>query len=114
VNVLPGAKGLDKCHELAFVIRRSASANDSPCVCLLHGGVERVAVPQIERIDRLHIVVAVKQKVGGAVLWPCMGHDHRMARCRAFFCRNAKALQVSHQPVSGILTILLERRIGRD
>ncbi len=57
----PCAAGLKKRHQLAFVIRRSAPADHSPLAVVSHLRIKRVTVPQGQRIDRLHVIMAVKQ-----------------------------------------------------
>ena len=59
---LEGAASLDKGHGLAFVVASAAGDDDfSSAVEGLDARLERRRLPQIERIDRLHIVMAVEQ-----------------------------------------------------
>ena len=67
---LEGAAGLDEGHGLAFVVAGPARDDDlAPAGKRLDARLERRRLPQIERIDRLHVVMAVKQhaRAGGAV-----------------------------------------------
>ena len=60
---LPGAAGLDEDHDLALVVRGAARPDGLGAVGAgLDEGRERVVVPQLERIDRLDVVVAVEQR----------------------------------------------------
>ena len=59
---LEGAAGLDEGHHLAFVVAGAARDDDLAAVGQRRDARrERRRVPQIERIDRLHVVVAVEQ-----------------------------------------------------
>ena len=59
---LEGAAGLDEGHGLAFVVAGAARDDDlAPAVERLDARLERRRLPQIERIDRLHVVMAVEQ-----------------------------------------------------
>ena len=49
--------GLDVREDLALVVRRAAPVQ----VIAAHFGLERVGLPQAERIDGLHIIVAIHQ-----------------------------------------------------
>ena len=82
-----------------------------------HDGFERRAVPEIQRIDRLHIIVPVEQHMrprfsvslaiafrndrGMALGWPHLGFE-------------AEAGDVLGQMIGGRLAILREGGIGRD
>ena len=61
---LPGPAGLDEGHDLALVVR-GAAARGSTLRAVRPGldeRLERVVVPQLERVDRLDVVVAVEQR----------------------------------------------------
>ena len=59
---LEGAASLDEGHGLAFVVAGAARDDDLPAaVERLDARLERRRLPQIERIDRLHVVMAVEQ-----------------------------------------------------
>ena len=59
---LPGAAGLDEGHQLALVV--GGAAADQHLRAVRAGDdlrVERIVLPELERVDRLHVVVAVEQ-----------------------------------------------------
>ena len=59
---LEGAAGLDEGHGLAFVVAGAARDDDfAPAVERFDARLERRRLPQIERVDRLHVVMAVEQ-----------------------------------------------------
>ena len=61
-DLLPGAARLDEGHQLALVVLGAARDDDlSPVGVIGHDGLEWRTVPEIERIDRLHVVMAVEQ-----------------------------------------------------
>ena len=67
-HALPGPDGFQEGHELAFVVLRAAS-DDHLAVGLVGGDawLERRRFPLLERVRRLHVVVAVEQHVRAAV-----------------------------------------------
>ncbi len=70
-DLLPGTAGLDEGHQLALVVLGAARDDDlSPVGVIGDDGFEGRAVPEIERIDRLHIVVTVEQHVRSPSLLP--------------------------------------------
>ena len=112
VDCFPGAAGFDKGHQLAFVIGGSAAADDLALGRVFQCRVERVAVPQVERIDRLDVVVAVKQKMRRAVA--DVADNHRVAGCFVGLGGNTQCGQVVDQPVGGFLAIVGIGWIGRN
>ena len=78
-ELLPGARGLEEGHELALVVRapRATIAGRST---RRRWRVERRPFPQLERVDRLHVVVAVEEDVRARPLRAALGvaHHHRM------------------------------------
>src|SRR5580704_9181798 len=59
---LEGAAGLDEGHGLAFVVAGTARHDDfAPPREGLHPWLERRRLPQIEWVDRLHVIMAVEQ-----------------------------------------------------
>ena len=59
---LEGAASLDEGHGLAFVVASAARDDDfAAAVERLDARLERRRLPQIERIDRLHVIMAVEQ-----------------------------------------------------
>ena len=66
---LPGAAGLHEGHQLAFVV--AGPARDDRLASVRQGGDARLEgrrLPQIERIDRLHVVMAVEQHAAARAL----------------------------------------------
>ncbi len=63
-HLLPGARRLQEGHQLALVVLRAAR-HDHLAVGLVVGDarLERRRLPQLQRIGRLHVVVAVEQHV---------------------------------------------------
>lgn len=111
---LPGAAGLDKGHELAFVVGGAAASDDLRAIGhRLDRRVKGIAIPELERIDRLHIVMTVEQRRGAGHV-AVMRHDHRVPRCRAHRGVEANALEVGHVPFGIGHTFGLVNRIGRN
>ncbi len=78
-----------------------------------HHRFERRPVPEIERIDRLHVIVSVEQhaRTGVAV---ALGDDRRMAGGRPHVGGKPERSDVFRQMVGGLLAIAGEGGIGRD
>jgi hypothetical protein len=67
----PGAAGLDEGHELALVVRRAPPADHAALRPVLERGVEGVAVPERQRVHRLHVVMPVEQEMRPpSPIWP--------------------------------------------
>ncbi len=76
---------------------------------------ERIGLPEVERIDRLHVIMAIDQhtrRVGARGLG--LGDDHRMALGRPRRRLETEALQLRHQPVGGAGAIGRVGGIGGD
>ena len=71
MHLLPGAAGLDEGHQLALVVGRAAAGDHLVARSdLLDRRRERIVFPQLDRIDRLHVVMAIEQhmrRAGGPV-----------------------------------------------
>ena len=80
-GAVPGAQGFQEHHRLALVVHRAAGDEALAARAIDVLRVERIAVPEGHRIDRLHVVVAVEQDVRPIVVRrPAqMGNDHGMA-----------------------------------
>ena len=65
-GLLPGAQRLDEHHRLALVVHRAARDEALAVRAIDQLRLERRAVPEIQRIDRLHVVMAVEQHVRSA------------------------------------------------
>ncbi len=112
VHRLPRPAGLDEGHQLALVVAGAAAADHLALRPVLHLGVERIAIPQRQRIDRLHVVMAVEQQMRAFAL--DMADHHRMAGGGPLRGRDPQRGQVGDQRVGGAVAIGLERRVGRD
>ncbi len=108
----PGAHRLDEGHELALVVGRAAGADHRAGLGLFQLRFEGGAVPQLQRVDRLDVIMAVEQQVRRA--FAPMGDHHRMAGGRAFGGVEPDCLEVVHQPVGGGVAIALVGGVGRD
>ncbi len=110
----PGPAGLHEGQHLALVVGGPPRADHLPAIGQgRHLGLEGRRLPQIERIDRLHVVMAVEQHMGlGLAL---RVPDHR--RMPAGFAQgrvDAEALELIHQPLPGLAAIVLVGGIGGD
>ena len=112
VHGFPGAAGLHEGHELALVVGGAATADDLAFGRVLDGGGERVVIPQIERVDGLHVVMAIEHDMGARVAG--VAHDHRMAGCGAFGGVKTNGFEIVHQPVGGGVTVSLVGGISGD
>jgi hypothetical protein len=108
----PGAHRLDEGHELALVVGGAAAADHLALGRLLDRGLEGRAVPQLERVDGLDVVMAIKQEVRAA--FATVRHHHRVAGRRALRGVEANGFQILHQPRGGGVAIGLVGGIGRD
>ena len=117
---LPGAAGLDEGHQLPLVVLGAARDDDLAAVGMVgHDRLERRTVPQVQRIDRLHIVMAVEQHVrptaGAAIgIAVVLGDDRRMPRRRPHLRREAERRDVLGQMIGGRLAVAGKGGIGRD
>ena len=107
-----GPARLYKRHQLPLVIRRTAAANDLALGCIFDRRLKRRAVPKLNGINGLHIVMAVKQQVRARPVG--MGDNHRMTGRVAALGAKADAVQIRHQPIRRIATGILVGRVGRD
>ena len=111
---LEGAAGLDEGHGLAFVVAGAAGDDDfAATIERLDARLERRRLPQIERIDRLHVVMAIEQHarraaVGFAVA--AFADDDRVAFGRPHAGLEAEPAQVGGDIFGRGAAV---RRIGR-
>src|SRR5215510_13311594 len=111
------ATRLDEGHHLAFVVAGPARHDDLAAV-----GQRRDArgkwrrLPKVERIDGLHVVMAIKEDARGFAVGPLtpLAHHDRMTVGRTDAGFKADAGQVLGHVFGGGLTLLLVGRIGRD
>jgi hypothetical protein len=112
----PGAAGLDKGHELALVVLRTARDDDPAPVGM--GGdrrLERRVPPQLQRISRLHVVVAVEQDMRPpAAVAAMLADDGRMPLGRPYLGRKAEARKISSEVIGGLPAIGRVSGVGRD
>ena len=109
---LEGAAGLDEGHGLAFVVAGAARDDDlAPAGQRFDARLERRGLPLVQRIDRLHVVMAVKQhaRAGNAVGF---ADHHRMALGRAHVGGKADAAQVGGDVLGGGAALFLVGRVG--
>ena len=99
---LAGPAGLDEGHHLALVVAGAAGADDlAPVRQRRHPRLERRRLPQLERIDRLHVVVTVEQHVRRAVGLRRVGEHDRMAGRVAHLGLETHGLEIAFQPFGG-------------
>jgi hypothetical protein len=78
-------------------------------------GFERRPMPEIERIDRLHIVMTVEQHVRSAILAAVgFGNDGGMARGRPDLGGKAECRDVLGEMIGGFLAVGGKGRLGGD
>ena len=112
-----GATRLDEGHHLAFVVAGAARHDRLAAVRQRRDARrERRRLPQVERIDRLHVVVAVEQHarrlaMAGAVA--LADHD-RMPPGRPHAGVEADAAQVLGDELGRGLALVLVGHVGRD
>ena len=115
-----GAAGLDEGHQLSLVVGRPARHQDLAVRPVLELGLERSALPEVERVGGLHVVMAVEQDARAAIprvfrrLRSAMGHDHGLSRRVAARGVEAKPAQVIDQPVGGAHAVVGIGGVGRD
>lgn len=115
---LPGARRLEKGHQLTLVVLRAARDDNFAVAFLIRNArLKRRRLPQVQRIGRLHIVVAVEQHVRH-VLRPdlsVMRDDHRVAGgFHDLRLGKTNCLQFALAPFGSGLAVRLEGWIGRD
>ncbi len=82
-----------------------------------HGRLERRPVPQVQRIDRLHVVVPVEQHMrppAGTAIRTHPGDDGRMTGGRPHLRGEAKRCDILRQMIGGGLAVAGKGRIGRN
>ena len=108
---------LDEGHHLAFVVAGAARHDDLAAVRQRRDARrERRRLPQVERIDRLHVVVAVEQNARSLAVacapplpttigWPAVGRT---------LVSKPMPVEILGHEVGGRLALILVGRIGRD
>src|SRR4051794_19132079 len=111
---LPGAAGFDEGHDLALVVLGAARHDDLATIGMVgHNRLEWRTVPELERIDGLHIIVAVEQHMRTAAR-DALADDRGMAGGWPHFSGNAEARDVPGKMLGRRLAIGREGRIGGD
>ena len=111
--VAQGAAGLDKSHHLALVVRRAARHDAPPRRRVGKARLERLGLPQVERVRRLHVVMAIEQHMRRAgARGAGMSDDHGVARRRAHGRCKAKSRQLIANPLRGALALRLVGGVG--
>ena len=90
----PGFDALDVREHLAFVVGRAAGVD----VAVADGRLERRADPFVERLGRLHVVVAVDQGDRFAGHRRRLGVDQRVAGRGDQFGRQAQICRIAWRP----------------
>ena len=82
----PSPTRFHKCHQLALIVASPTRADYFPFFSLFNCRIKRIPVPQVQRINRLHIVVTIEKQMGFVfALWRRdMSYHHRMPRGVAF------------------------------
>jgi hypothetical protein len=110
---LPGAAGLDEGQHLALVVGRAARHDDLAPIPLDNLRIEGIGLPEIERIDRLHVIMGVEQHMR-AGLCGAMGDNHRMAGRGAGRGIKAQSGQLAGYPFGRLAAFGGIGRVGRD
>jgi hypothetical protein len=111
---LEGAAGLDEGHRLAFVVAGAARDNDLAAAGQrFDARFERRRLPLVQRIDRLDVIMAIKQhaRPGSAVRF---ADHHRMALGWADIGGKTDAAQVGGDVLGGGPALFLVGRVGGD
>ena len=104
--------GLDEGHGLAFVVAGAARHDDlAPVRQRFDARLERRGLPEVERIDRLHVVMAIEQHT-----WPLgavgFAHHHRVALGRTDGGLKADRFEVGGHMLGGGAALRRESRVG--
>ena len=112
----PGAQRFQEHHRLALVVDRAARDEALAVRTVDQLRLERRAVPQLQRIDRLHVVVPVEQHVRPLVVGRAgkMPDDHGMPGGRTNRGFEAQAGQLIAPPLGRLLAIRCVRRLRAD
>ena len=107
--------GLEKGHQLAFVVGGAASHDLLAVGPGFELRFERRTAPKVQRVDRLHVIVAIKQNVGGVpAVRVHMADDHRPPLRRMLGGLESEAAKFTDKPVRRPLAIRKMGGHGRD
>ena len=113
---LPGAHCLDEHHRLTLVVHRPARDETLAERAIDELWLERRALPEFQRIDRLHVVVAVEQHVRALITGgtgQVRDHD-RMPGGGSHLGAETKVGKLVANPLRGVHAVLLVVRLGTD
>src|SRR5207248_9211184 len=109
----PRPAGLDDVHQLAFVVAGAARHDGFTAAPeILDARLERRGLPQIERIDRLDVVMSVEQRARTAAVAVFPDHD-RMPGGRANADVEAERAEILGEMLRRLPALVPIRRIGR-
>ena len=115
MHLLPGAACLDEGHQLSLVVGRAAARDHLAAgLDLLDRRRERIGFPELDRIDRLHVIVTVKQHMRRAGRSVMMRHHHRMSGRIAHAGVEADQLELGDQPFGTLAAVGGIGGIGGD
>ncbi len=109
-DLLISPKRFDKGHQLPFVIRSPSRADLRALRTFGDMRVERIVVPEVKRINRLHVIVAVEQHVRAITI--VMRHNHRMARRVAHARIEPDGSEIRTQPFRRLAAFVLVGAVG--
>lgn len=116
-NLFPGPCRLEEGHQLTLVVFGAPSDDHVAVARLIRDArLERRRLPEIKRIRRLYVIMAVEQDVRHIriTIEPIMGHDHRMAACRHNLGLGEPDVSKRRRaPFRGFDATGLIRRVGR-
>ena len=106
---VPGAQRFQEHHRLALVVHRAARDEALAVRAVDELRLERRAVPELQRIDRLHVVVAVEQDVRpGVAAGPAGGRPRRDGpRSGGPSARETEPSELVAPPLRGALAVRL-------
>ena len=110
----PGAESFDEGHHLALVVHSPAGDDAFATLCLDDLWFERIAIPELIGIGRLHIVMAVIEQVRRAFRALEMTHDHRMLLGVTHGGIEADLGELRGHPFGGSADIRRIFRVGTD
>ena len=115
-DVLERAARLDEGHRLTLIVAGAARDDDLAAVRQgIDARLERRRFPEVERIDRLHVIMPVKQHVWGLGRTALdLADNHRMPVGRAHLGGETDAPQIGRDVLGRLPAVVLVGGIGRD
>ena len=112
---LPGAERFEEGHHLPLVVHRPARDHALAMRAVHDGGLEGRALPKFQRLRRLHVVMAVIEKVRrvGAFGF-VMGQQNGMPLRGVKLSREAQRPELVPQPGASAFHLVLVGGIGRN